>query len=106
MDTRLVLRSPDEYDAYLRLAAEPERFDELQERLGFRYAVLPVAYPDRYAGLIAHLYASARWRLIFTDGTETLFAARAEGDDDGWDLGSPETTNRILDDVRQRFGGQ
>jgi tetratricopeptide (TPR) repeat protein len=103
IDTRLVLRTPDEFDQYLALSKEPERFDAFQERHGFRYVVLPVVYPDRYAGLIAHLYASARWRLVFTNGAEVLFAARSPGEDDGWDLGSPTTTDRVLADAGERF---
>jgi tetratricopeptide (TPR) repeat protein len=104
IDTRLVLRSAGEYANYLELAKEPERFDEFQRRHGFKYVLLPVVYPDRYCALIAHLYASAAWRLVFTNGAETLFAARTPGEDDGWDLGSPATTDRILADAGERFG--
>jgi tetratricopeptide (TPR) repeat protein len=64
---------------------------------------LPVVYPDRYCALIAHLYASATWRLVFTNGAEALFAARTPGEDDGWDLGSPATTDRILAGASERF---
>jgi len=76
IDTRLVLRSAEEYEAYLRLADEPERFDAFQARHGFSYVVLPVSFPERYQRLIAHLYESADWKLLYTDGSEVLFGRR------------------------------
>ena len=76
IDTRLVLRTADEYAAYLRLADEPERFEAFQARHGFAYVVLPVLFPDRYQRLIAHLYQSAEWKLLYTDGSEVLFGRR------------------------------
>jgi tetratricopeptide (TPR) repeat protein len=103
MDTRLVLRTKEEFADYLALAKDPERFDAFQERHGFEYVLLPVAYPDRYCDLIAHLYASASWRLVFTNGTEVLFKARSAGEDDGWDLGDPAVTDRILTGVADRY---
>ncbi len=76
IDTRLVLRSADEYAAYLRLADEPQRFEAFQARHGFAYVVLPVSFPERYQRLIAHLYESADWKLLYTDGAEVLFGRR------------------------------
>lgn len=76
IDTRLVLRSSDEYATYLRLADEPERFDAFQARHGFAYVVLPVVFPERYQRLIAHLYQSPAWKLLYTDGSEVLFGRR------------------------------
>lgn len=76
IDTRLVLRSADEYLAYLRLADEPERFEGFQARHGFSYVVLPVLFPERYQRLIAHLYQSAEWKLLYTDGSDVLFGRR------------------------------
>lgn len=73
IDTRLVLRSADEYAEYLRLADEPDRFEPFQARHRFGYVVLPVMFPERYQGLIAHLAASPEWKLLFTDGSEVLF---------------------------------
>jgi tetratricopeptide (TPR) repeat protein len=105
IDTRLVLRSPEEFAEYLGIAGDPDRFDAFDRRHGFTYVVLPTAYPDRYLGLIAHLHASSEWKVIFTDGAETLFARRATSDDDGWDLGSKATTDRILAGADERFGG-
>lgn len=76
IDTRLVLRTADEYAEYLRLADEPDRFDGFQTRHGFDYVVLPVSYPDRYQRLIGHLYAHPDWKLLFADGSEVLFGRR------------------------------
>jgi hypothetical protein len=104
MDTRLVLRSADEFAEYLALADHPEIFDAWEQRLHFDYILLPTAYPDRYLGLITHLYQGTTWELIFTDGTETLFA-RASATNEAWDLERPSTTERILRELTARFGG-
>ena len=103
MDTRLILRTATEFADYLALAEHPERFDVLQREQAFDYVVLPVGYPDRYVNLVAHLYSGKDWKLIFTDGTETLFARRAPGDTDGWDLGSRQTSDDILSALERRF---
>ncbi|HKO48708.1 MAG TPA: hypothetical protein VJV79_13345, partial [Polyangiaceae bacterium] len=106
IDTRLVLRSADEYATYLRLADEPERFDAFQARHGFAYVVLPVLFPERYQRLIAHLYESAEWKLLYTDGSEVLFGRReltrelAEQP-----LAQLGETDRISSELRQRYAG-
>jgi len=105
IDTRLVLRSADEYESYLRLADEPDRFDAFQARQGFAYVVLPVLFPERYQRLIAHLYESAEWKLLYTDGSEVLFGRRdltrgvAEQP-----LRETDDTERSLAELRQRYG--
>jgi hypothetical protein len=104
IDTRLILRTRAEFEEYLAVVDEPQRFDAFERRYDFGYVVLPTAYPDRYLALIAHLYASPRWKLVFTDGTETLFARRASAADLGWDLAEPDTTDRVLGDLTARFG--
>jgi hypothetical protein len=102
MDTRLVLRSADEFAEYLALADDPETFDAWEQHFHFDYVLLPTAYPDRYLGLVAHLYQGTTWDLIFTDGTETLFA-RASAVNEPWDLQRRTTTDRILDELASRF---
>ncbi|MEA2699619.1 MAG: hypothetical protein QOI66_3890 [Myxococcales bacterium] len=104
MDTRLVLRSADEFAEYLALADDPETFDAWEQRFPFDYVLLPTAYPDRYLGLVVHLYQGTTWDLIFTDGTETLFA-RASAVNESWDLKRRATTDRILDQLVARFAG-
>jgi hypothetical protein len=106
MDTRLVLRTADEFTEYLALADDPDSFDAWEQRFHFDYVVLPTAYPDRYRALIAHLYGNETWTLIFTDGTETLFARTSATTATGVDLAQPETTDAILGDLTARFGQQ
>ena len=105
IDTRLVLRSADEYAAYLRLADEPERFDSFQARHGFAYVVLPVLFPDRYQRLIAHLYQNSEWKLLYTDGSEVLFGRRDlirnVAEQPLTEAGARES---ISADLRRRFG--
>ncbi|HEY5375707.1 MAG TPA: hypothetical protein VIK01_18640, partial [Polyangiaceae bacterium] len=105
IDTRLVLRSPEEFAQYLRLADEPERFEAFQAQHHFSYVVLPVDYPDRYLGLIAHLYASPDWKLLFTNGSEVLFARRDLTAAPSIDLSTAEVTDSVLRSSEQRFGG-
>jgi hypothetical protein len=103
MDTRLILRTATEFADYLALAEHPGRFDALQREQAFDYVILPVGYPDRYVNLVAHLYSSKDWKLIFTDGTETLFAKRSPGDAGGWDLGLRQTSDSIVSALERRF---
>jgi tetratricopeptide (TPR) repeat protein len=105
IDTRLVLRSAAEYSEYLGLLDEPGRFDAFQQRHGFDFVVLPTAYPDRYLGLIAHLYRSREWKLVFTDGSEVLFVRRAVSSEPALDLGSREVSERIVSALAQRYAG-
>jgi hypothetical protein len=102
LDTRLILRTGDEFAEYLDLLAHPERFDAFQERHHFAYAVLPTGYPDRYLGLAQHLASSPAWTLIFTDGSEALFAHRTG--EPGVDLGARETTQSLLAALAERHG--
>jgi hypothetical protein len=110
MDTRLVLRSADEYAEYLALVDAPPRFDAWEARHPVDYVLLPVGYPDRYLGLVAHLYASERWSLVYTDGAEVLFAHRAAtdaapGDLASIDLASPSTVDGLRAGLERRFAG-
>jgi hypothetical protein len=105
IDTRLVLRTDAEYTEFLALADFPERFEAFQARHQFGYVLLPVAFPERYQRLIAELYASARWKLLFTDGSEVLFG-RIEQTRDiaAQDLSADTSTDHILESLRERFG--
>jgi hypothetical protein len=103
LDTRLILRTAAEFAEYLDVVDHPERFDAFQARHRFDHVVLPTGYPDRYLGLVAHLHRSRDWRLIFTDGSEVLFA-REPGPPEV-DLAARETTLRLLDDLSRRFTG-
>ena len=105
LDTRLVLRTADEFAEYLRIADEPERFEGFQRRHQFSYVILPVMFPERYQRLIAHLYASTDWKLLFTDGTEVLFGRRDLTPDVAEQpLADAAETERLLAQRAQRFG--
>jgi hypothetical protein len=110
MDTRLVLRTAQEFEEYLAVVDDPRRFDAWERDKGFAYVLLPVAYPNRYLPLIAHLYDSERWQLVYTDGGETLFARRAislrETVSDAWNLKSSAVVDRIGADLARRFGDE
>jgi len=102
LDTRLILRTAAEFSEYLDVVDHPERFDAFQDRHRFDLVVLPTGYPDRYLGLVAHLYRSPGWSLAFTDGSEVLFAR------DGTpsvDLRDREVTAALLAGLERRFAG-
>lgn len=103
IDTRLILRTPGEYREYLRVVDEPSLFESFQRRHGFQYVVLPTAYPDRYLGLIAHLYRSPDWKLLYTDGTETLFVTRESSAEPARDLARRGTTEQILSEIEREY---
>jgi tetratricopeptide (TPR) repeat protein len=104
MDTRLVLRTADEYAEYLQLADRPETFDAWEAEHRMDYVLLPVGYPERYLGLVAHLYESERWRLISTDGTEVLFARAELGDESApIDLGARDVVDGLAAALDRRF---
>lgn len=105
LDSRLVLRSAAEFTEYLALADEPQHFAAFQARYHFAYVVLPVAYPDRYLSLIATLYKSPDWKLIFSNGSEVLFARRDLATPPAYQLGESSVTTRILADVAREFAG-
>jgi tetratricopeptide (TPR) repeat protein len=96
LDTRLVLRTAAEFSEYLQLADEPQRFAAFQAQHQFGYVLLPVAYPDRYLRLISTLYASPDWKLVFSNGSEVLFARRDIPTGPAWNLSEASTTARIL----------
>jgi hypothetical protein len=105
MDTRLVLRSADEFREFLAIVDEPQRFDDFEKRHGFGAVVLPAAFPDRYLPLIAHLYRHPGWKLSYTDGSETLFLPREGSADRGLALGDTATLRSILAELDEHFAG-
>ncbi|HVY26465.1 MAG TPA: hypothetical protein VHB79_07915 [Polyangiaceae bacterium] len=106
MDTRLVLRSADEYAEYLALAEFPQRFESFQARHHFGYVVLPVDYPNRYLALIAELYRSQDFRLVYSNGSEVLFARRDLLSSPGLDLGAPQQVTAIARGISQRYAAE
>jgi tetratricopeptide (TPR) repeat protein len=102
LDTRLILRTAEQYREFLDVVSQPERFAAFAARHDFGYVTLPTAYPDRYLPLLAHLAASPEWKLVYTDGSETLFA-RQSSELPAWDLAARETTDRVLAGIEGRF---
>jgi hypothetical protein len=107
IDTRLVLRTADEYAEYLGLADHPERFGAFARRHRFDHVALPTEFPDRYLGLVQALYRDPAWRLVYTDGTETLFrSADHPAQRPAVHLGERATTERVLADIDRRHGDE
>ncbi len=103
-DTRLSLRSKEFYREYLAIIGNPELFNEYARQRGITYAVIPVAPVDCYLPLASALYSDPRWKMIFTDGAEVLFAADTVTRFAGIDMDSPEIIDSICAGLRTRFG--
>ena len=108
MDGRLVLRSAQSYAEHLALGEHPENFEAYRKRHGIRTVIVPSAYPDRFLPLVVWLYRQPTWRLLYTDGTQTLFALDEEAAlrDHELDLTAPQTVHAILDELKERYGSQ
>ena len=106
MDGRLVLRSAQQYAEHLALGEHPENFDAYRRRHGIRTVILPTAYPDGFLPLVAWLYRQPSWRLLFTDGTQTLFVHDENGEwsGRGLDLTAPQTVSEIRRELEARYG--
>jgi tetratricopeptide (TPR) repeat protein len=106
MDGRLVLRSAQQYAEHLALGEHPENFDAYRRRYGIRTVILPTAYPDGFLPLVAWLYREPSWRLLFTDGTQTLFVHDEDGSwsGRGLDLTAPQTVSEIRHELETRYG--
>jgi tetratricopeptide (TPR) repeat protein len=68
--------------------------------------ILPTAYPDGFLPLVAWLYRQPSWRLLFTDGTQTLFVHDEDGpwSGRGLDLTAPQTVSAIRHELDKRYG--
>jgi hypothetical protein len=108
MDGRLVLRSAQSYSEHLVLGEHPENFETYRRSHDIRTVILPTAYPDRFLPLVVWLYRQPSWRLLYTDGTQTLFALDEEGTlrDHELDLTEPQTVRKILGELEARFASQ
>jgi hypothetical protein len=107
IDGRLVLRSAAQFAEHLRLLDEPARFEAFRRVHDLRLALLPTAAADeRYLPLVAQLYRDPSWRLLYTDGTQALFA-RADlpgaAAAPRVDLAARVTTQRIITDLERRY---
>ena len=108
MDGRLVLRSAQTYAEHLAMGEHPENFEAYRQRHAIRTVIVPSAYPDRFLPLVVWLYRQPAWRLLYTDGTQTLFALDEEGALRGneLDLTAPETVRTILGELDMRYRSQ
>jgi hypothetical protein len=108
MDGRLVLRSARDYAEHLALGQQPERFPAYRQSLGFRAALVPAAYPDRFLPLVIWLLRQPEWRLLYTDGTQTLFAYDPDGRyaDRALDLTAAGTVAAMDAELAARFHAQ
>jgi tetratricopeptide (TPR) repeat protein len=106
MDGRLVLRSATQYAEHLALGEHPENFDAYRRSYGIRTVILPTAYPDGFLPLVAWLYRQPSWRLLYTDGTQTLFVHDEDGEwsGRGLDLTAPQKVSEIRRELETRYG--
>jgi hypothetical protein len=108
MDGRLVLRSGRDYAEHLALGEHPEGFEAYRQRHGIRTVLVPAAYPDRFLPLVVWLLRQPDWRLLYTDGTQTLFVHDPDGHhaDQAIDLTTTGTVQVIDRELAVRYGSQ
>jgi hypothetical protein len=108
MDGRLVLRSGHDYAEHLALGEHPEGFEAYRQRHGIRVVLVPTAYPDRFLPLVVWLLRQPDWRLLYTDGTQTLFVHDPDGQYVGQaiDLATLGTVQAIDRDLAARYASQ
>jgi hypothetical protein len=105
IDGRVVLRSKEQFEEYLRAVDDPETFPALDERFHFDAVLLPVAGPQRYQRLIASLAAHPAWTLVHTDGIEVLFE-RSDTATPALALADTEVVARRKTELEKRFAGK
>jgi len=107
IDGRLVIRTAAHFAEHLALADNPGTFEDFARSRRIRTVLLPTASPDRYLPLAAWLYRSPQWRLIHTDGIETLFVREGEElptEATEIDLSDTPTVQQILSRLRASHG--
>jgi hypothetical protein len=108
MDGRLILRSAETYAEHLALGDHPQAFDEYRRRQRIETVMVPTSYPERFLPLVAWLIHQPSWRLLYTDGTQTLFVHDQEGRlvDRTLDLTAPATVRAIAHELEARYLSQ
>jgi len=102
-DTRLTLRPGSFYREYLTMVEHPERFPPWAEKWNIATVCLPIAPIDRYLPLAIALYNNPGWRLVFTDGAETLFLRSSPENPAAIDLSSEMIIRKITDSLQKQF---
>jgi hypothetical protein len=106
IDGRFILRTPGQFADYLALLDHPERFASFARQHHLHTVLLPTAFPDRYRPLVCWLYRQKEWRLIYTDGTQTLFVRSRPGSPTALDLSSARVEQSILSELQRRYQHQ
>jgi len=106
IDGRLVLRSAARFAEHLDLVDRPALFEDYRRHHRLQLALLPTAFPERYLPLVVQLHRDPAWRLVYTDGTQTLFVHRTcpRFTAAGIDLGAAATVRGISAELGRRFG--
>ena len=100
IDGRLVIRPTQFFAEYLSVCDNPDLFPFVVRKFNITHAILPSAIFDRYRKLIKWLYASAQWRLEYTDGTSFLFVRSDVSKKQALDLADKKTVNDICEGIR------
>ncbi len=108
IDGRLVIRSASRFAQHLALADGIRDFGAFAAEHQIKVALLPTATPDRYLPLVRSLYLDARWTLVFTDGTQTLFLAadQVTAECRAVDLSAGASVRAIAAAQRRRWAAQ
>ena len=103
IDTRLIIRSPQFFAEYLAISDHPELFERVADKFNITQVILPSALYTLHMKLIRRLYASASWRLAFTDGVSVLFVRSDVAGSQGIDLSDNITVHTIADSIAAQW---
>jgi hypothetical protein len=103
IDTRYAIRPGSFLAEYCAILDDPALFRSVCEKYGITHAILPAAFVTRYIKLAASLLNDPGWRLVYSDGTETLFVVTGEGRTAGLDLGNPVIVDSLARTLSERW---
>jgi hypothetical protein len=104
IDGRFTLRGAGFLRDYCAVLEDPEsKFAIVKERYGITQASVQTAIFPIYDRLAARLYHDPSWRLVVADGSEALFVADSLAQTPRLDLGSVETVEAMVRDLRAEW---
>jgi hypothetical protein len=100
IDGRLIVRSREFFNRYLKILDHPQGFYSLQMQYNITHVVLPISINQRYLKLASMLYWDKNWHLIFIDASSLIFTNQQQSN--YIDLGSSE----VIDKITQGFAAE
>lgn len=103
IDGRLIIRSAEFFQHYLDILKNPHSFTAIAQKHSITHAVLPVSVFALYRNLIAWLYKSREWDMVYTDGEAVVFMKKGKHRYTALDVQKKESVDIIQDCIIQRW---